>query len=224
MIYLFDIDGTLVATHGAGRRAFEHALLEVCGMKDGLAEVELDGKTDSLILDESFAAVGRRRADLEERRAVFAAYLRRLPIELEAARYEIFPGVVRALDHLEARDAVLGLATGNLEDGARHKLERGDLWRRFSFGGFGSDAHARADLVRVALARARLHPAHGRSSGEAWVVGDTPLDVAAAHAAGARAIAVATGRYDVDALARAGADLVVPTLDEWLDHVARPSA
>jgi phosphoglycolate phosphatase-like HAD superfamily hydrolase len=219
MIFLFDIDGTLVATHGAGRRAFERALRDVAGLDAGLARVQLDGKTDPMILDEALASAGRGPARDDERSAVLARYLLYLPDEVAACRYEILPGVERALAHLEHRGVTLGLQTGNVEGGARCKLERGDLWRRFAFGGFGSDAHARPDLVRIAIERARTVS----TSEEIWVVGDTPRDVAAAHASGARAIGVATGAYDTDALTRAGADVVCRTLDDWVDATSSGS-
>ena len=218
MICLFDIDGTLIAAHGAGRRAFERALLDVFGMEEGLGSIQLDGKTDPMILDEAFLAIGRGPASEAEREQMFASYLAHLPVELDRGHYEVLPGVERALAHFEARGAAIGLATGNLEGGARHKLLRSDLWRRFAFGGYGSDAHAREDLVRVGIERGRKHARLGVEA-EVWVIGDTPRDIAAAHAAGARAVGVATGSYDTAALASAGADLVAATLDEWIDRL-----
>jgi phosphoglycolate phosphatase-like HAD superfamily hydrolase len=215
VIFLFDIDGTLVATGGAGRRAFERALLDVLGLAEGLRAVQLDGKTDPLILDEALAAAGRRAPTSAERAAVLAAYLAHLPDEMARCRYQVLPGVERTLDRLETRGVAIGLQTGNVEGGARCKLERGDLWRRFRFGGYGSDAHERAELVRIAIARGQRHLA----TDEVWVIGDTPRDVAAAHAAGAHAIGVATGAYDADALTHAGADLVLETLDGWPERL-----
>jgi phosphoglycolate phosphatase-like HAD superfamily hydrolase len=178
--------------------------------------VQLDGKTDPIILDEALVNAGRRAARVDEREAVLARYLLYLPDEVASCRYEILPGVERALLHLEERGVTLGLQTGNVEGGARCKLERGDLWRRFAFGGFGSDAHARPDLVRIAIERARTRS----QSEEIWVIGDTPRDIAAAHASRARAIGVATGAYDTGALERAGADIVCNTLEDWLDRLS----
>jgi phosphoglycolate phosphatase len=100
MIFLFDVDQTLVATHGAGRRAFDKALAEVMGLEQGLRGVQLDGKTDPLILDEAMAAAGRGPATKSERDAVLVAYLVQLPTEMAATRYEILPGVERALAHV----------------------------------------------------------------------------------------------------------------------------
>lgn len=216
-MYLFDIDGTLISAHGAGRRAFERALRELHGLDQGLDGIQLDGKTDPLILDEAFAAAGRGVATAVERERVFAEYVRHLDGELTRARYRVLPGVERALQHLEARGAHLGLQTGNLEAGARRKLEFGGLWHRFAFGGFGSDAAQRERLVALAIERGNARAGRALSREEVWVIGDTPRDVAAAHAAGARAVGVATGSYDCAALQAAGAEIVVETLDAWVD-------
>jgi phosphoglycolate phosphatase-like HAD superfamily hydrolase len=220
VIYLFDIDGTLISAHGAGRRAFERALAQEFGIAEGLRGIQLDGKTDPMILDEAFAAAGRGAATVEDRARIFAAYLSHLPNELAQATYRVLPGVERALDYLESQGAVIGLATGNVEGGARHKLERGGLWHRFAFGGYGSDAHGRAELVRIAVERGRQRATRSVAAEEVWVLGDTPRDIAAAHAAGVRAVGVATGSYDVAALRDAGADVVVTTLEEWAARVS----
>ncbi len=222
MIYLFDIDGTLIAAHGTGRRAFERALVETCDLPQGLSGIRLDGKTDPLILQEAFAAAGRAEPTDEDRARVFAAYLANLDHELTTGAYEVLPGVERALAHLEALGVHIGLQTGNLEAGARRKLEHGKLWHRFAFGGYGSDAHAREALVAIAIERG-----HARAASlgqprvpktQIWVLGDTPRDIDAAHASGARAVGVATGSYSEADLRNAGADIVVPTLEAWVDR------
>ena len=217
-IYLFDIDGTLIAAHGAGRRAFECALHLELGIKDGLRGITLDGKTDPLILDEALASLGRGSATDTERDRVFATYLHHLEGELLQGTYHVLPGVERALDEIGATGAHVGLQTGNLEEGARRKLQHGNLWHRFSFGGYGSDARAREQLVAVAIERGRAHAQRNVHPDSIWVIGDTPRDIAAARASGARSVGVATGGFDVDALAAAGATVVVRSLDEWLAH------
>jgi len=217
VIYLFDIDGTLIAAHGAGRRAFEQALKDACGLEAGLSGIRLDGKTDPLILAEAFLAAGRAPPTDDDRARVFAAYLAHLDRELGSGAYEVLPGVERALALLESRDVHVGLQTGNLEAGARRKLERGNLWHRFAFGGYGSDAHDRETLVAVAIERGHTRAGRRVDPSDIWVIGDTPRDIAAAHAAGARAVGVATGSFDEAALSAAGADLVVPTLEAWVD-------
>jgi phosphoglycolate phosphatase len=216
MLCLFDIDGTLIGGDGSGRRAFDRACLDCMGIAGALDHVLLDGMTDPLILDSVFAHHHNRAPTVDEARAILDAYVRHLQAEVAAGLYHVKPAVHETLDHLERRGATLGLATGNLEAGARIKLTRGDLWRRFGFGGFGSDAADRAELVRIAIARGCARAGRTFLRDEIFVIGDTPKDVAAAHAAGARAVGVATGRYSVDELTVAGADAAHPTLAEWL--------
>ena len=216
MMYLFDIDGTLIGGDGSGRRAFDRACLDCVGIAGALDHVLLDGMTDPLILDSVFAHHRNRAPTADEARAILDAYVTHLAGEVAAGLYHVKPGVHETLDHLERRGATLGLATGNLEAGARIKLTRGDLWRRFAFGGFGSDAADRAELVRVAIARGSAIAGRSFVRDEIFVVGDTPRDVAAAHAAGARAVGIATGRFDVDELGAAGADDAHATMADWL--------
>jgi phosphoglycolate phosphatase len=216
MLYLFDIDGTLIGGDGSGRRAFDRACLDCLGIAGALDHVLLDGMTDPLILDSVFAHHHGRAPTPDEARSILDAYVRYLETEVAAGLYHVKPAVHETLDHLERGGAVVGLATGNLEAGARIKLRRGDLWRRFAFGGFGSDSADRSELVRVAITRGCERAGRRFVRDEIFVVGDTPRDVAAAHAAGARAVAIATGRFTVDELAAAGADAAHPTMAEWL--------
>jgi phosphoglycolate phosphatase len=212
-LYLFDIDGTLIGGDGAGRRAFEQALFDVVQLSSALEGIRLGGMTDPLILHEAFDRSLGRAPTGEEQTAIFACYARHLAMELATSEYHVKPGVEGLLDELQAEGATVGLATGNLIETAQIKLERGQLCKRFAFGGFGSDSAERAELVRVAIARGRVHARRDFSSTEVVVVGDTPRDIAAAHAAGARAVAVATGSYSVDELEAAGADEAYPTLE-----------
>ena len=172
--------------------------------------------TDPLILHSAFHQHAGRQPTAAESDQIFASYIQYLQDEVAVGLYHVKPAVPETLEFLEARGECIGLATGNLEAGARIKLQRGDLWRRFPFGGFGSDAADRAELVRVAIRRgeARLGRSLGRE--EVVVIGDTPRDVAAAHAAGAQAVAVATGGHSLDELRACGAEKVYPTLAEWL--------
>src|SRR5439155_14506603 len=145
------------------------------------------------------------------------AYLAHLSTELDrpGPRKGVMPGVRRLLDELAARpDVYLALLTGNYEEAARVKLEYFDLWRYFRCGAFGDDAPDRNGLLPKALAVVRARGGPAVSPADTVVVGDTPLDVACAAAAGARSIAVATGGYDVDALRAAGADVVFDDLSD----------
>ena len=219
MLYLFDIDGTLIGGDGSGRRAFDRACLDCMGIVGALDHLRLDGMTDPLILDAVFRHHHDRAPTAVEARHILDTYVRHLEGEVAEGKYHVKPAVHETLDLLEGRGATIGLATGNVEIGARIKLQRGDLWRRFAFGGFGDDAPAtangRAELVRAAIARGVARAGRTFLRDEVFVIGDTPKDVEAAHAAGARAIAVATGWFTLEQLAASGADAVYPTLAEW---------
>jgi phosphoglycolate phosphatase-like HAD superfamily hydrolase len=165
-----------------------------------------------------------RSATAQEIDAVIDRYVGYLAEEVAATdRYRVMPGVEGALAVLEGAGAVVGLATGNVRRGAQIKLERGDLWRRFAFGGYACDAADRTRLVARGIERGHAHAGRAFEPDETWVIGDTPRDVAAAHGCGVKAIGVATGPHDVDALRNAGADVVWETLEElpeWMERAA----
>jgi phosphoglycolate phosphatase-like HAD superfamily hydrolase len=213
-VALFDIDGTLMTTGGAGRRAMRAAFGEVVDAPHALDDVKLGGKTDPMILREGLEVIGRAYdAALVER--ILERYLERL--EAEVARspgYHVFDGVLTILDHAHALNAAVGLGTGNVQRGAQVKLARGALNDRFAFGGFGSDAEDRTELIRAGAERGAARLGRPLSECRVIVIGDTPRDVRAAHGIGAVCLAVATGGYDVSALQKAGADLVVERLDD----------
>jgi len=198
-LVLWDIDGTLVRTAGAGRRAIERAFLELHGWASATEGVRMDGRTDPWICDEVFRARGLpASAFAAGRKAVLARYLEHLGGELahvpEGQLFGPLPGIVAALEAIAAHgDARQGLLTGNIEPGARQKLERFDLWRFFPFGAYGDDASERPALLPVALERARAELGHRFEPGQAVVVGDTPRDIEVGRVHGARTIAVATG-------------------------------
>jgi phosphoglycolate phosphatase-like HAD superfamily hydrolase len=179
--------------------------------------IVLHGNTDPSIIEEAFVAQLGRAPTAAEFEAVLSAYLRHLEAELLPEDSVLrMPQVEETITALARRGVAMGLATGNIEAGARLKLERVGLWHHFPFGGFGSDARERAELVRVAIARAQGRSGVTFTADAIWVIGDTPRDITAAHAAGVRAIGVATGPYDEAALAAAGADRVFPTLEPFL--------
>jgi phosphoglycolate phosphatase-like HAD superfamily hydrolase len=215
VLYLFDLDGTLMMSDGAGGRAFARACQELLGIEDALASVVLHGNTDPLILDEACRAKLGRAPTPREQSEVLARYLEHLGGELARSTVTVLPGVADLLGRLERRGAQIGLATGNVEGGARLKLSAAGLWERFPFGGFGSDHHERGELVRVAIARAEQRAGRAIPRDEIRLIGDTPRDVAAARSAGVRAIAVATGMHDVPTLERAGADEAHATLESY---------
>ena len=216
-LVLFDIDGTLILTGGAGMRAFYRAMRETFGIEVGSEVIRPDGKTDPLIAKEMLAHFGQAdRWNGESGSALFSCYLARLEDEMSQARasglIRVLPGVADLLEELVAHpDFALGLVTGNLEEGARIKLEKAELSGYFRFGGYGSDSEDRTTLIRIGIARgARLVAPEPIE--RVYVIGDTPLDIIHGHAAGARVIGVASARYSIQDLRRHNPDMLVPDL------------
>ena len=213
-VILFDIDGTLVLTGGAGVRAMSQAFEELFAVPDPFQGIEMPGRTDVSILSDAAAAHGVARHELARFRDVYLAHLA-TEIEKPGPRKGIMPGVRPLLDSLAGRpDVYLALLTGNYEEAARVKLEYFDLWRYFRCGAFGDAAPDRNGLLPKALARIRQCGGPDVEPSDAVVIGDTPLDVACAAAAGARSIAVATGGYEANALRAAAADVVLEDLSD----------
>ena len=213
-LWLFDIDGTLVDTGGAGMRALQEAAVECYGGEG--PSLDLAGSTDLGVLGGILAHFDLEHvADEEER--FFAAYLRRLEWNLAHGGYagRVLPGAVELLDTLAERDDVtVGLLTGNIAEGAGAKMRHYGLDRHFGFGAYGCDHADRNLLGPVALERAALHAGREFSPGETLVIGDTPKDVACAKAMGAHCLAVATGRFSAEQLRACGAEMVVLGLDD----------
>lgn len=203
-LVLFDIDGTLLLSDGAGRRAIHRALIEVYGTT-GPSDYHFDGKTDKQIVRELMRMEGHGDERIDENmQRLFELYLRYLPAELEAPGHRawLLPGVVPLLDALESRDdIILGLLTGNLEQGARAKLDAvGIAFDRFRIGAFGSDHEHRPQLPAIARARTREQLGIDIRGERMVVIGDTPADLTCGRELGAAAIGVATGRYSVEQL------------------------
>jgi phosphoglycolate phosphatase-like HAD superfamily hydrolase len=228
-VLLFDIDGTLITTGGAGRRAMERAFEVAAGRRDALAAIPLDGMTDRLIVREGLQAIGREPSE-EAIDHVLEAYLVGLAEEValvSAERYRVHRGMREAIQAGARAGAAIGLGTGNLRRGAEIKLERVELNACFGFGGFGCDAEARVELIRIGAERGAAILGVEVSECRVVVIGDTPRDVAAALGIGAEAVGVGTGRYSPADLRASGArfafrDLGEPgALEALLDGVAR---
>jgi phosphoglycolate phosphatase len=204
-LVLFDIDGTILWSDGAGRRAMTEALTTVFGGA-GPTDYRYDGKTDPQIVRDLMRASGHTDETIDARFApLMERYLGGLERELAGGRRaHVFDGVRELLDQLEARDdIVLGLLTGNLRDGAAIKLQAAGIdIDRFRVCAFGSDHHARGELPGLAQRRAREELGLDIPGDRIFVIGDTPADIECGRAIGARAIAVATGRYTPEELAR----------------------
>lgn len=216
-LVLFDIDGTLVLTGGAGLRAMNRACAELVGHADGLAGIPLAGRTDRVILSDAVGRLGRE-LDPELLAHLREAYLTHLADEIRRpgqGEKGIMPGIRALLETLSERaDVFLGLLTGNFEEGARIKLEHFGLWRYFRCGAFADDAEDRNALVPFALQRARGCGLPDLGVEHILVVGDTPHDIACAHAVGAVAVGVATGSFTAEQLRESGADVVFDNLDD----------
>lgn len=215
-IALFDIDGTLLASGGAGKRAMERALTTVYGTV-GPAGYAYDGKTDRQIVRELMRGVGLADREIEAGFAeVFHRYLQELLVEARTAPIRPLAGVLAVLDALDGRDdVVLGLLTGNIVEGAAVKLSAAGIGiERFRVAAYGSDHEHRPELPRIARERAEATLGRTVAPDTLVIIGDTPLDIACARAQGARAVAVATGRYSTDELAAHAADAVFGDLSD----------
>lgn len=216
-LVLFDIDGTLVLTGGAGVRAMTRAVEAVTGHSDPLDGVAIAGRTDWIILTDAMARAG---VDLDDDlfarlRQQYVEFLREEVQSPGQGRKGVMPGIRELLDQLHPRpDVWLGLLTGNVVDGARLKLEYFDLWRYFRCGAFGDDAADRNVLVPVAIDRAMKEGMPPLPPERVFVVGDTPHDIACARAVGAVPVGVATGNYTVGDLHDCGADIVFSDLSD----------
>lgn len=216
-VLLFDIDGTLVDGQGAGRRAMEAAFAEVVGDAGPLSTFSFAGMTDPAIVRAGLRAAGidpARHPELIE--AVLAGYLADLPGIIAATPgFRLHAGVADLLAAIAGRAGLaIGLGTGNLEAGAQHKLAPLGIWEHFGFGGYASDSEDRAALLEVGARRGASRLGVAREDCRVIVIGDTPLDVAAAKAIGAECLAVATSVFTAEELREAGAELVVADLTD----------
>ena len=218
-VCLFDIDGTLLNTGGAGQAAMEAAIAEQLGDVGPIHGVSYAGRTDRGIIQDIFRFYASKLTE-GIRQNFITSYLRHLPGELAGRAGLILPGVVEMLSHLHRReDVILGLLTGNLLEGARLKLSHHGLDEYFDFalGAFGDEHVDRDDVARAAWAILSKSTSTEPSLERVWVIGDTPADVQCARAIGAKSLAVATGIYSRDELERARPDRLV---DDFSDAEA----
>ncbi len=216
-VVLFDIDGTLI---GLGtdvhRAAFAHAFREVYGVEASLDGIRAAGRTDTWLLFEPLRELGMTDREIAARLPeAFAAMCSYVDVHLGDLQDRVLPGVRELLKELDARGAVVGLLTGNLEAIALAKMRKAGLDGCFEFGAFGEESATRSELVLVALRKASLVVGEAVLPGRTVVVGDTPLDVEAAQVHGVRSCAVASGPFDEIELREAGADVVLASLEPW---------
>jgi phosphoglycolate phosphatase len=212
---LWDIDGTLLVTGGAGAVAWQRAFAEQWGAEANIEEHTQAGMTDPEIAAIIFREVIGREGSDEERASAIAGYLSHLEDAVdESTGYRVMPGIDEILPRLAERGVLQGIVTGNIEAAAHIKLARGNLNRYFQFGGYGSDSSDRTEVTKKALERGENVLGSALDPAAAISVGDTPRDVSAGHGAGIRVVGVATGAYSVDQQREAGADWPIPDVTQ----------
>jgi phosphoglycolate phosphatase len=210
---LFDIDGTILVTGGAGGVAWQRAFEELHGVEADVAEHTDAGMTDPEIAAIIFREVIGREGSQEERSKAIGCYLKHLPDAVaESPGYRVMPGIEDLLPRLIEAGVLLGLVTGNIEAAAHIKLARARLNRFFSFGGYGSDSADRTEVTKAALARGGLVSGGTLADGACIAIGDTPRDVIAGHGVGIAVVGVATGSYSVEQLHASGADYALSSV------------
>lgn len=214
VVALFDIDETLVHTGGSGARSWKVAFDKLYGVPADIGAHTSAGETDPEVARQTFKGVLGRDPSDDELDRIYAQYLRNLADDIVVSEgYRVLPGADRCLEALGEAGVLLGLVSGAMEGAARTKLIPANLNRFFLFGAYGSDSPDRAELTGLAIEKAtRLHAA--LTPAQVFVIGDTPRDIDAARAVGAVSVGVATGRYSVSDLSKAGADHVLGSLAE----------
>ena len=219
-LFLFDIDGTLLTTDGAGRAALKSAGADLFAIEEDLRTINVSGSTDTAIvqdilrhhsLDVSTANVNR----------YLGGYLVWLKQHLASQSGAILPGVISLLDVLAKDSQAIGLLTGNVRRGAEIKLTAHGIWDRFSYGAFGDDNSDRNQLGPIAKQRAEAALSTEFAAHDIVIIGDTPKDIACARAFGAVAVAVATGRYSLANLSEHQPDHLVGDLADTKDLLFR---
>jgi phosphoglycolate phosphatase-like HAD superfamily hydrolase len=192
-LLLWDIDGTLIASGGAGMRALQRALRKIFGIDGSLKDIEFAGRTDTWIMREVFRKF-EIAATPQDFSRFFAGYLAELPAALNNPQARVLPGVREILSAVTRHGGIAqGLLTGNMQQGARLKLAYHGLWDYFAFGAFADDSEHRNELGAHAVRRALERHGVNFAADDIWVIGDTPHDIACGKHIGARTLAVGTG-------------------------------
>jgi len=214
-LILFDIDGTLIHTAGAGVRAFASAFDQEFNIPSGTERINFSGRTDTSLVREFFEMNGVETSELNFQR-FFHAYLRCLESGMRECQGNVCAGMVRFLSDLKSlpQPPTIGLLTGNIQRGAQIKLSRFGLWDHFAFGGFADDSEDRNHIAAAAYERGCARLNRKLDGNEVVVVGDTPLDIRCGRAIGAKVLAVATGTFTQEALVPHGADWTVADMTQ----------
>ena len=222
---LFDIDGTLIDTGGAGAASWRLAFDDVYDIPADIGKFTDAGMTDPEVGRKTFESVLKRKPERKEFTKLMERRLHYLHQTVEESTgYRVLPGVETLLPELIEQGLLLGIVTGNVEAAAHIKLHRAGLNRFFSFGGYGSDATERGAVTKIALSRANLVYGEELAPDQAFAVGDTPLDVSGAHEAGIECVGVGSHHYTAEQLREAGADWAISSLEEGLPPLGAVSA
>ncbi len=221
----FDVDETLVSTGGAGAKSWRRGFEKLWGVDADISKFSKGGMTDPEVGRLTFKGVMGREPRPPELAQLMHAYLLFLPDEVASSGgYHVLPGVEDLLPRLIEAGILVGITSGAVEAATHIKLARAGLNQYFSFGGFGSDSTDRGELTRTAIRRGSVVMGAPLDPARVCVVGDTPMDIDAAHAAGAIGIGVATGKYDPAQLRKAGADHVLRSLAEPFPGIPAPAS
>jgi len=209
-LLLFDIDGTLLMSGGAGRTSMNRAFAHVYGFENGFQNVSMMGRTDPLIVKE---VLKKHTIPWESNRirTFQQVYYQYLEQELAAPVPEKFlcPGIADLLEILSAdTEMVLGILTGNWERGAYLKLRHFQIEHYFKLGAYADDAAERVKLVPVALKKFEILYGQLIPSHDVYVIGDTPLDIMAARPHKAQTVGVATGYHNIESIQQENPDIV----------------
>lgn len=214
-VFLFDIDGTLLSSGGAGKLALESAFLELFGLTEIRKQVPYSGRTDVAIAHELLTSHNIDPSK-ENISTLQEAYLKQLPRALNMMKGNVLPGVISMLEKLQkySEPVLIGLLTGNIRRGAQVKLGHYGIVHYFPFGGFGDGVHSRDEVARAAWNEAKLRSNGRISPDRTWVIGDTPLDITCARHIGVRVLAVSTGVHSQEELSQYQPDLLATSLNE----------
>lgn len=222
-LFLFDLDWTLVYTGGAGVRALNYTFEKHFHIPHAMKTVTPDGKTDPAIIREMIRVHLQRDPKAGEIDSLCRGYIDRLRVEVAAGEgYRVMPGIPEFLKALSKRqDVLVGLGTGNLEEGAHIKLERAQLMPHFKFGGFSSDSEDRAKVLTAAVKRGEALAGHSVAPRQAYVIGDNVRDVQAGKTIGATTVAVATGPMPYEELAKTEPDFLFHDFSQTQDVIGK---
>jgi phosphoglycolate phosphatase len=212
---LFDVDETLVHTGGSGARSLAWAFEKLHGVTADIGKYTKPGQTDPQVARETFSAVLGREPAHDELARLYAAYLWHLSDDLWTSQnYHVMDGVEDTLGRMAEAGVIMGIVSGAMEGAARAKIAPVKLGRYFVCGGYGSDSPDRGEVTRLAVAKVSQIYGRALTKAEVCVIGDTPLDIQAAHAANATAVGVASGKYTVQELLAADAEYALGSLTE----------